>query len=259
MEKENAVIEKSTLIKCPHGFSTRLGGVSEGIYASLNLGMNRGDDKERVIKNWDLFLEASGIKTKEFVCGEQVHGNHVHIATTSDLRPAYGPGFMNTADGYVTIEENVPLAIFTADCVPILIEDPVRKAVGAVHSGWRSTVADIEKSAVDALILLGSDPQNLKIAIGPAIDRCCFEVGAEVIDGINSLLGPDAPDFYNLKPNGKYMLDLRGAVKHRFTQLGVPMESIELVGTCTMCHPERYYSHRFTNGARGSLAAVISL
>lgn len=259
MEKEKIVIEKAKNFKYPHGFSTRIGGVSEGIYASLNLGMNRGDDKDKVIKNWDMFREACGIKNEAFVCGNQVHGNNVHVATSADLRPAYGPGELFDADGYVTKESDVALSVFTADCVPILLEDSVNGVVGAVHSGWRSTVADIEKQAISKMVALGSNPSDILVAIGPAIDKCCFEVGSEVIDGVCNLIGSEvASSLYDEKPNGKFMLDLRGVVKKRFIQLGVLPENIELVGGCTMCNPDRYFSHRYTDGKRGSLACIIT-
>lgn len=253
------IIETSKLITSPHGFSTRIGGVSEGAYASLNLGMNRGDDKEKVIKNWDLFLEASHISRKEFVCGSQVHGNDVHTATQKDLRPAYGEGFMNTADGYVTCERNIPLAIFTADCVPLLMEDTNAGVVAAIHCGWKSTVADIEGEAIHAMIELGANPSHIRAAIGPAIDRCCFEVGPEVIEAVNLLLKREAVEFYNQKQNGKFMLDLRGVVAQRLIMLGLLPENTEKVGSCTMCNPDRYYSHRYQGASRGSLAAVIEL
>ncbi len=250
-------IETAHDFKYPHGFSTRIGGVSDGIYESLNLGMNRGDTRERVIVNWNRFLEAANISRREFVCGEQIHSNNVHIATAKDLRPAYGPGFMNKADGYVTNEPNVPLAIFTADCVPLLLEDSVNGVVGAIHCGWRSTVSDIESEAVAKMISLGANPANIHAAIGPAIDKCCFEVGSEVIDAVNRLLGREATEFYDAKENGKFMLDLRGVVKERLLQLGLSGDNISLTGGCTMCHPERYFSHRASNGERGSLACII--
>lgn len=283
--KDSAIIEKSDKFKYSHGFSTRLGGVSEGIYASLNLGMNRGDDKDKVIKNWDLFLDACGINNRSFVCGNQIHGNNVHIATKDDLRPAYGPGQLIDADGYVTSEKDVPLAIFTADCVPVLLEDSVNNVIGCVHSGWRSTVADIEGEAIKKMLSLGASCENIRIAIGPAIDKCCFEVGGEVIEAVINLIGfeaacnladikkdnvqvplseyfkslNNADSFSKIDMSYKYMLDLRGVVKTRFMQLGVYEESIELVGSCTMCNPDRYYSHRYTNGSRGSLACCISM
>ena len=249
---------KSELISSPHGFSTRNGGGSEGIYATLNLGMNRGDEEDRVIENWNRFLASAGIYTKSFVCGKQVHGNRVCIVSEADLRPAYGKGIMHECDGYVTSNADVPLAVFMADCVPVLMEDPVNHVIGAVHSGWRGTVSDIEKSAVDAFISLGSRPGDIRAAIGPAIDRCCFEVGYEVIDAVKDLIGEDA-ERYCSKRNDKYMLDLRGVVRHRLIMLGLMAENIDIVGECTMCHPDRYFSHRYSAGERGSLAAVICM
>lgn len=251
------VVEKSPHFIYPHAFSTRIGGVSEGIYESLNLGMNRGDIKERVIENWNRFLKEAGISRKEFVCGNQIHGTYVHIATKDDLRPAYGPGDLIPADGYVTNEKNIPLSVFTADCVPLLLEDSENGVIGAIHSGWRSTVADIEGQAVEKMISLGAKPKNIKAAIGPSIDKCCFEVGGEVIEAVNSLLGHEASDFFEKKENGKYMLDLRGVVAARLLQLGLLENNIERVGGCTMCNPKRYWSHRYTEGNRGSLACII--
>ncbi|MBO4266534.1 MAG: peptidoglycan editing factor PgeF [Lachnospiraceae bacterium] len=247
---------RSSVLSCPHGFSTRVGGVSEGVYASLNLGMNRGDDRERVIENWNRFLDSAGISQRTFVCGEQVHKNTVHIADETDLRPAYGKGEMNVCDGYVTNRQHVPLAIFTADCVPLLMEDAVTGTVGAVHCGWRSTVADIEKNAVDAFVSLGSQPGDICAAIGPAIGRCCFEVGPEVVDAVNALIGDGASSFYE-KRGEKFMLDLRGVVRERLIMLGLNPNNIEIVGGCTMCDPAKYYSHRYSKGSRGSLACVI--
>lgn len=258
MTMDKALVEKSELIYCPHAFSTRAGGVSEGTYASLNLGMNRGDKQELVIENWNRFLTAAGIEMREFVCGSQVHGNNVVIAGTDDLRPAYGPGHMHDADGYVTNERNVPLAIFTADCVPLLLEDHQNHVIGAIHCGWRSTVSDIEGVAIEKMISLGAVPSLIHAAIGPAIDICCFEVGFEVIRAVQDMLGEPATEYFTSKRNGKFYLDLRGVVHRRLIQLGLSEENIEHVGGCTMCHPGLYYSHRYGGKTRGSLACVIS-
>lgn len=251
------VVEQSPHFRYPHAFSTRLGGVSEGIYDSLNLGMNRGDIRARVKENWNRFLKEAGISRKEFVCGNQVHGNNVHIATEKDLRPAFGPGELIAADGYVTNEKNVPLSIFTADCVPLLLEDSENGVIGAIHCGWRSTVGDIEGQAIEKMVSLGAKPEKIKAAIGPSIDKCCFEVGLDVIFDVKSLLGSEAEKYYTKKENEKFMLDLRGVVGRRLELLGVKPENIERVGGCTMCHPDRYWSHRYTNGERGSLACII--
>lgn len=280
VENNTAPVEtdESLFIKSPHGFSTRIGGISDNEFSYLNLGMNRGDIKERVTENWRRFLEASGISYRPFVCGKQVHENNVHIATSQDARWAYGPGELIEADGYVTNERGLPLAIFTADCVPVLLEDIKSGVVGAVHCGWRSTVSDIEAQAIEKMCRLGASASDIKIAIGPAIDKCCFEVGYEVIEAVEKLIGKtDAASYYTMvlpdsskKSNfdslpekgdavQKYMLDLRGVVSHRFCQLGILKENIEMVGGCTMCHPQRYYSHRYSKGSRGSLATVIML
>lgn len=251
---------RASVITSPHGFSTRAGGVSDGMFATLNLGMNRGDERARVTENWNRFLDSAGIDTREFVCGKQVHGNKVHIATKEDMRRAYGKypdgRELIECDGYVTAEENVPLAIFTADCVPLLLEDRNAGIVGAIHCGWRSTASDIEKNAIDAFVSLGSDVKNIHAAIGPAIDKCCFEVGGEVIEAMHNLIGEEVEGFYTTRAD-KYMLDLRGVVRYRLVMLGVMDENIETVGECTMCNPDRYYSHRGTKGNRGSLACVI--
>lgn len=262
-DTKEVLIDKAGNISSPHGFSTRIGGISDGVYASLNLGMNRGDDEARVTENWRRFLEASGIKETKFVCGKQVHENHVHIATSEDARVAYGPGELIEADGYVTDVPNLPLVIFTADCVPIIMEDIKAGVIGAIHSGWRSTVADIEKSAIDAMLSLGASKADIQVAIGPAIEKCCFEVGREVIEAVVQLLFGDSlvlsEDMWYQKANGKYMLDLKGVVRERLIQIGIPYENIRMVGECTLCHPDKYFSHRYSEGNRGSLATVVML
>ncbi len=252
-------IEKSTILKSQHGFSTRLDGVSTGIFTSLNLGVDRGDDIENVQENWRRFLEACGIPQTKVVFGKQVHGNQIHVAEIGDARPIENIPNPLQFDGYVTKVKNLPLAISTADCVPVLLEDTVNQVVGALHCGWRPTVADIEKEAITKMIELGADVNNIRAAIGPAIDMCCFEVGSEVISAVDELLGPvEAAVFYQ-KREEKYMLNLRGVVRERLIQLGVHPENIEKVGTCTMCHPDRYFSHRYTNGQRGSQFSIIML
>lgn len=254
------IIEQAKILSYPHGFSTRLGGFSKGDFSSLNLGMKLGDDKGTVTQNYQAFLNECKIGYRPFVYGNQVHKNHVHIATKKD---AYFP-FKNEspieADGYVTNVPDLPLVIFTADCVPILLEDSKNKVIGAIHSGWRSTVADIEGEAIKQAIAIGAQTENIHIAIGPAIEKCCFEVGPEVIDATIALLGSElAGSFYSQKSNGKFMLDLKGVVKERFIQFGIAPDNIEYVGGCTMCNNDRYYSHRVSGLNRGSLACSIML
>lgn len=251
-----AVIEQAKSFQSPHGFSTRVGGVSEGIYESLNLGMNRGDEPEKVTENWKRFLSACEIDVPGVVWARQVHGNTVFIVGKEDILPVTTETSPMEADGFVTNEPGVALAVFTADCVPVLLEDTEHGVVGAVHCGWRSTVADIEAQIVEKMKALGADTGNIRIAIGPAIGKCCFEVGEEVVKAVDKLLGYEAAEFYKPRRD-KYMLDLRRVVEKRFLQLGIAREHCELVGGCTMCEPSRYWSHRYTNGARGSQASVI--
>ena len=252
-------IIKSKKLLCPHGFSTRLGGVSSGVYESLNLGMNRGDEDRLVCENWNRFLAAAGIENRTLVYGQQVHENTVHVATADDLKKICDWNELIEADGYVTAEKNIPLVIFTADCVPLLLEDTQAGVIGAIHCGWRSTVKDIPGNAIEAMVELGAKPQNIKAAIGPSIEKCCFEVGSEVITAAGQLLEKGIPELYTLKPNGKYMLDLKGVVQSRLIQLGVSRENIDLVGKCTCCNEAEYFSHRRMGADRGSLASVIML
>lgn len=248
----------SKLISCPHAFSTRLGGVSEGVYASLNLGLNRGDEPERVLENWRIFGAACGIPTERVVYGRQVHEANVRIVGREDLHTLDDPRTWEPADGYVTNEAGVPLVIFTADCTPLLMHDPVAGVIAAVHCGWRSTVADIEGEAVKKMLSLGAHAEDIRAAIGPCIGACCFETGAEVPEALRALLGADAERFIQPKQE-KYMVDLGGAVLQRLRQLGLTEEHIENAGECTMCAPQRYWSHRYTKGVRGSQANIIML
>lgn len=248
-------------IACTHAFSTRLCGVSEGIYHSLNLGIATGDDEENIRTNWEIFLEACGIIGVSFVYGKQQHGNRVLIVDEEDKRPVSSSvPEKYYADGYVTNRRNVPLAVFTADCVPVLLHEKYAGVIGAVHCGWRSTAADIEKNAVEAMESLGADPKKIRAAIGPAIEKECFEVGEEVVDAMASLLGEDLSPFAEKKEApGKYRMDLKGIVKRRFVQLGLQEKNIEILPACTMCESERFWSHRYTGGQRGSQASIIML
>lgn len=251
---------KSNLITYPHGFSTRIGGVSEGVFDSLNLGMNLNDDKEKVIKNWSIFLKCCGMKNKDFVCGKQIHENNVAIVTKENAKPAFGQPKLIEADGYVTKEKGVPLAIFTADCTPLLLADEINGVIAAVHCGWRSSVSDIMKNAVDAMISIGADVNYIKASMGPAIQKCCFEVGKEVVDECIRLIGELPQELCSDSKNeGKYMLDLKGVIRVRLLQLGLKDENIEILNECTMCNQTKYWSHRGTKGVRGSQANIIMI
>ncbi len=261
-------IIQSGKISCLHAFSTRLGGVSSGIYDSLNLGINTGDDDRNVRMNWEIFLRACGISEQEYVYGLQAHENKVLIVGEEDKRPPCAPvPEKYHVDGYVTNRKNVPLAVFTADCVPVLMQDKKAKVIAAVHCGWRSTAGDIEKEAVKAMVSLGAHPENICAAIGPAIEKECFETGRDVADAMYRLIGDRAAGFikeHGTKENKdcsqkKYLTDLKGIVKERLIMLGLKEKNIEVIKACTMCEPGRFWSHRYTKGQRGSQASVIML
>lgn len=258
----NESFVKSHILTSTHGFSTRLGGVSKGVFESLNLGrLERGDDPVCVAENWAILGRALGMDTRRLVQGKQVHGNHVRIASAEDAHAITETAAWESADGYVTNVPGVPLVVFTADCVPLLMEDTQAGVVAAIHCGWRPAAADIQKNALEAMISLGATPANIRAALGPSIHRCCFQTGPEVPAAMEELLGGAGEGLYEPDPaaEGRFRLDLPGAVKRRLIQLGVPEENIEIIGHCTMCMPETYWSHRAMGLARGSQANVIML
>lgn len=246
-------------IPVPHGFSTRRGGVSEGYLDSLNLGENRGDRAENVRENYRLFLEAVGIPPQNPCFTKQVHENEVRVVTDADRRELFTP-FKYEADGIVTNIKGLPLMCFTADCVPVLLCDARAGVVGAVHCGWRGTVKDILRVAVEKMTSLGARASDVTAAIGPAIEICCYETDREVPDAIERLLSGDAEGVYfEIPATGKYMVDLKEACRRRLLQLGLKSESISVSDECTCCNSDKYWSHRATHGERGSQAAVIML
>ena len=248
----------SPVIKSRHAFTTRIGGVSSGIYESLNLGENRGDSPENVEENYHRLEKVLGIGHGEIVFSRQIHTDNVHAVTEKDAHKLFEP-VPYEADALVTAAKGVPLIIFIADCVPVLLEDSEAGVIAAVHCGWRSSVMDILGKTVRKMCELGAAPENITAAIGPSIGICCFETGGEVPEAVDSWLGQAATGFYEPEEGvpGKFMVDLRGANKQRLLSLGISEESISVSGECTMCKCEKYWSHRATKGQRGSQAAVI--
>ncbi len=251
---------QSRVIGCRHGFSTRVGGVSRGILSSLNLGLNRGDDPLLVEENWRRFGAAVGIDTRRTVHGHQVHGNEVRVATWADAHTVQEEAAWSPVDGYVTDEPGLPLVVFTADCTPLLLHDPVAGVVGAAHCGWRSTAADMMASVVEKMILLGAHSEDIRAAIGPGIRQCCFQTSAEVPQALAEMLGGDTDGLWRAdEAEGKFRVNLPGAVERRLLQLGLRPEHIEQTGQCTMCDPGLFWSHRAMGNHRGSQANVIAL
>ena len=256
--RDNLIYMVSTALPVRHAFTTRFGGVSQGPFASLNLGSNRGDDPEAVRENYRRVCALMGAGIDDCVVTKQVHGSVVRIVTAEDRHVC-----MSTvpyeADGIVTAEKGLPLFCFTADCVPALLADPVNGVIGAVHCGWRSSVADILKNAVEQMEKLGARRENLCAAFGPAIGRCCFETDEDVPDAIDAWLCGDTEGLFTRRPDGKTLVDLRAANVRRALQLGLRESNLDVSEECTFCSHEKYWSHRYTKGIRGSQAACIVL
>ena len=256
---ENGLVYMSlTLIGARHAFTTRFGGVSTGIFSSLNLGSNRGDDPEAVRENYRRVCALMGAGVDEAAVTRQVHGAVVRTVSAADRHVCLS-AVPYEADGLVTAEKNLPLLCFTADCVPALLCDAEAGVIAAVHCGWRGSVGDILKNAVEAMCALGAKPASICAALGPAIGKCCFETDDDVPQAVEAYLGGDAEGLFVRRADGKTLVDLRGANKRRLVQLGLREEHVDVSEECTFCSHDRYWSHRYTRGRRGSQAAAIVL
>lgn len=241
-------------ISVPHCFTTRLGGVSTGSQASLNLAVGRGDTLENVEENLKILGNVLGFDLKNLVMTRQTHSDIVRVVTAAD---ANGPCHRDypECDGLVTNTPGVALLVFTADCTPILLHDPVTGAVGAVHAGWRGTVQSIAGKAVDAMAEhYGSKPENIRAAIGPNIGQCHFETHRDVPDALEEALGSWVRQWI-VRREEKFFPDLKAINAEILRRRGV--EQVEISEECTYCAPQRFWSHRFTKGDRGSQGAVI--
>ena len=243
-----------------HGFSTRLGGVSEGIYASLNLGINRGDDPAAVAENFRRFCAAVGTDVHSLAFSRQVHGDTVRTITAADAGKGLDSPVDYEADALITDVPGVALTVFTADCLPILLYDPVRRVAGAVHAGWRGTALGVVTRAVDRMVdCYGCERLDILAAIGPGISKCCFETHEDVPNAMTEAMGAAALPYIQVLPSGKFRLDLKGLNVRRLESAGLTQEHIAVSDDCTACLPEKYWSHRVTRGERGSQAAMIAL
>jgi len=238
-------------------FSTRIGGVSEGHFESLNLGLHRGDDPVNVRENFRLFCEVSGLDMSRLVLTAQTHTRNVIAVTASDCgRGLFRDGFSDV-DGLVTNEKNVFLAAFFADCVPVFLLDPVKGVCGVVHSGWRGTAARIAENAISVMTCeYGCHAGDILAAIGPSVCARHYEVSDEVANIIAK--GSRCPEAA-LYVDGHRHADLWEANRAVLTQCGISPDNIAMSGECTVCRPDRYYSHRLCGVRRGSMCAAIGL
>ncbi len=244
----------------PHGFTTRLGGVSEGIYASLNLGTNRGDRLDRVRENYRRVCAALGVDIHRLVFSSQVHQDTVQPITAADLGKGLDRKVDYDADGLITDVPGATLVVFGADCLTILLADPARQVIAAVHAGWRGPALGIVERAVEAMVgHYGCRAEDIVAAIGPGISKCCFETGEDVPNAMTAALGAAALPYISTCEGGKFKVDLKGINLLRLNRCGILSTNVDISPDCTLCKPDKYWSHRYTNGERGSQAALISL
>lgn len=242
-------------ISAPHCFTTRLGGVSTGIFDSLNLSLSRGDDPANVVENYRRIGEVLGFTPDDVINARQTHSDIVVKVGRADRGNLTVAGASPECDALITNEPGVALYVSTADCTPILLHDPVTGAVGAAHAGWRGTAAAIGGKTVEAMVReFGCDPANICAAIGPNVGLCHFETDADVPNAMREAFGPEVEDFIRLA-GSKYFVDLKAINALILRRAGV--RHIEISDACTMCQPHRFWSHRITRGQRGAQGAII--
>lgn len=254
-------LEKTGIVK--HCFSSRLGGVSKEHLGTMNLSYTRGDEQENVDENYRRIARVLGCQADDIVCSDQTHTTNVRKVTTKDK----GKGVITSRDysdidGLITNEPGVVLATFYADCVPLFIVDPVHRAIGLSHSGWRGTVNRMGAVTLQEMEReYGTRPEDVQVAIGPSICQACYEVSRDVAEAFREafpLQGENKKLLYQ-KNGEKFQLNLWYANECVFREAGVPKEQIEVTDICTCCNPDVLFSHRASKGMRGNLGAFLML
>lgn len=253
-------LERTGMVR--HGFSTRMGGVSRGMFESMNLSFSRGDDEEAVRKNYDKMAQALGTSVQNMVCSVQTHTTNIRRITGADKgKGVCIPPDYTDIDGLITDEPGIMLVTFYADCVPVYMVDTRHHAIGLCHSGWRGTVGRISQNMLRHMKeQFHTQPQDVIAAIGPSICRDCYEVSEDVVQAFEQEFGKKVLGrIAVLKCNGRFRLDLWEANRMILEQGGVRPEHIEVTDICTCCNPDYLFSHRASHGKRGNLAAFLEL
>ena len=239
-----------------HGFSTRLGGVSTGNCATMNISTTRGDDPEAIAENKRRIAGAIGVLPEDMTFTHQTHTTNVAVVRKKNR----GTRFSET-DGMVTNETGICLVTFYADCVPLYFVDPVKHAIGMCHSGWRGTVGKIGKVTVQKMAEeYGCNPDDMVAAIGPSICQDCYEVSEDVIVEFKKSFDEKYwTELFYSKDNGKYQLNLWKANEIVLMEAGIRREKIAVTNVCTHCNPDVLFSHRTTGDKRGNLSAFLAL
>lgn len=248
------ILEETGLVQ--HGFSTRLGGVSQGVWASMNISVTRGDDPQAVAKNRRRIASAIGVDERKMVYSSQTHTANVAAVTEENL----GKSLPET-DGMITNVPGLCLVTFYADCVPLYFVDPVGKAIGLSHSGWRGTVRKMANVTVRRMQeVFGSNPGDIIAAVGPSICQDCYEVDLDVIRQFQeNYMEEDWESLYYRKENGKYQLNLWKANELNLLEAGIQKKNMAITNVCTCCNPEVMFSHRVMGTDRGNLSALLAL
>lgn len=247
-----------------HGFSTRLGGVSRGEFATMNFNLTRGDDPACVEENFRRFCGAIGCDWDKAVLSHQTHTVNVETVTEDMVTP--GRTIMEKkpftdVDGLITDVPGVVLVTSFADCVPLYFLDPVRRVIGLSHSGWRGTVNRMGAVTIGRMKdTYGCRPEEILACVGPSICSDCYEVGPEVAEEFRlAFSGPEADQILRKNASGKYQLDLWKANELILLQAGIAGKHLAVTNVCTCCNPDLLFSHRYTKGRRGNLSAFLSL
>ena len=228
-----------------HGFSTRLGGISRPPFDSLNLGLSTADSPQAVRENRRLFFQALGISQKQVVFPQQIHSANIQIVSQA--------GTVADCDALITDRPGVYLSIQTADCFPVFLYAPRHKAVAIIHSGWRGTARNIAGKTVEMLKAhFGVQPQHLFAAIGPGVQKNCYQVDRSVISFFS-------PEFYVPDGSDRFLLDLQGAIRRQLQREGIPDDHIECDTDCTHCRTDLYYSYRRDGQQSGRMMGIIGL
>lgn len=245
-----------------HGFSTRMGGVSKGIYESMNLSYARGDEEAAVTENFKRFAQALGVEAGNYVFSDQTHTTNIRVVTEKDK----GKGFVHPqdyhdVDGLITNVPGLVLSTFYADCVPLFFVDPVKSAIGLSHSGWRGTVGKIGEKTIQKMQQeYGCEPKDILVGIAPSICRDCYEVSEDVAEEFRKIFPlEEHKAIMDEKGNGKYQLDLWECNRRILRNSGIKEEHLFVTNICTCCNSKLLFSHRASQGKRGNLGAFLML
>ncbi|MDE6882051.1 MAG: peptidoglycan editing factor PgeF [Lachnospiraceae bacterium] len=255
------LLEKTGIVR--HLFSTRLGGVSKGIYGSMNLSYARGDEKDAVEENFRRIAGVLGCSLEDMVCSDQTHTVNLRVVTRQDGgKGILRPKDYHEIDGLLTDEPGLVLVTLYADCVPLYFVDTRNKAIALAHSGWRGTAARIGRCVTEKMReVYGTRPEDLTAAIGPSICQACYEVSEDVAEAfIQEFRGfGQAAQILESRGDGKYLLDLWRANEIILQEAGIPAGQIQVTDLCTCHNSDFLFSHRASHGKRGNLGAFLGL